>query len=98
MSLTFWANMAMILLIIEAIVLAIPWLILFYLALRGVRALKDRLRGEWFPLAHQYTDQAWDVTHQVSATTTGIPMQIMSAKAGAQAAVRALAGQDGTPS
>jgi hypothetical protein len=90
-------NLAGVLLALEAFIFLLPMLIITYLSVRGLSALRARLANEWFPLVRTYVTQAETTTKQVSALVVEPPIRVKSTAAGVQAGIRHLVGRGAGP-
>lgn len=96
-TLSFWADLAAILLALEGIVLlAVPGA-LCYVAVRGARWLLQNGRP-LFRRVHGWTEQAREVTETASAAIVGPIVQVRAFPAWVQGVGRGLRGRKGSDS
>lgn len=93
-TVAWWRNVAGLLLMFEAFVIALPILIGFFFAVRGIRALRAKLTTV-LPLVRQRTVQVEETTRLVSRVLVAPPIRIRSTARGATSGVKVLITKQG---
>ena len=88
-TVAWWRNLAGLVLMFEAFVVALPILVVLFFALRGMRVLRARL-AVIFPLIRGRTVQVEETTRLVSRALVTPPIRVRSAARGAASGARAL--------
>jgi hypothetical protein len=84
LTLADWRNLASILLFLEAFVVLLPILVIFFFSVRGLRALRKKLIKNWLPLGSSYATQAQTTAWRVSNAVAEPLIRLKSTATGVQ--------------